>query len=50
MPDETGRSRARDRRTRPQPASGPIDARRLVTDAGYRLAVAAGADRSPHLV
>jgi hypothetical protein len=42
-------TRARDRRSRPSPASGPVDARRLVAEAGYRLAVAAGAGRMPNL-
>lgn len=35
--------------TRTAPAMGPIDARRLVAEAGYRLAAAAGPGRKPHL-
>ena len=45
-----GGTQARDRRRRHQPAAGPIDARRLVTEAGFRLAVAAGAGRKSNLV
>jgi hypothetical protein len=45
-----GGKRARGFRTRPVPAVGPIDARRLVSEAGYRLAVAAGPGRASNLV
>ncbi len=48
-PAASSGTRARDRRSRPSPASGPVDARRLVAEAGYRLAVAAGAGRKPDL-
>jgi hypothetical protein len=43
-------ARSPDRRARSQPVVGPVDARRLVAEAGYRLAVAAGAGRTPRLV
>jgi hypothetical protein len=43
-------TRAHSRRSRPEPAAGPVDARRLVVEAGYRLAIAAGAGRKPNLI
>jgi hypothetical protein len=49
-PAAGGGTRARDRRSRPRSSAGPIDARRLVAEAGYRLAVAAGSGRTPNLV
>jgi len=49
-PAAAGGARSPGRRSRPQPAVGPVDARRLVAEAGFRLAVAAGTDRTPDLV
>jgi hypothetical protein len=46
---EGGGKRSRPGGSRTAPAVGPIDARRLVAEAGYRLAAAAGPGRKPHL-
>ena len=42
-------SGARSRRARASSALGPVDARRLVSEAGYRLAAAAGPGRAANL-
>jgi hypothetical protein len=45
-----GAKRSRGFRPHPATDTGPVDARRLVAEAGYRLALAAGPGRAPHLV
>jgi len=49
QPPAAGGSRLADRRSRTLAAVGPVDARRLVAEARYRLAIAAGTGRAPHL-
>jgi len=48
-PPAAGGSRLADRRSRTPATVGPVDARRLVAEARYRLAIAAGAGRAPRL-